>query len=709
MKYRPEIDGLRAVAVLPVIFYHAGFTTFSGGFVGVDIFFVISGYLITGIIHREIMEGRFSVVRFYERRIRRIIPALLFVCLCCIPFSWMWMDARELKDFAQSLIAVNLFSSNFLFWIETDYFGPASELKPLLHTWSLAVEEQFYVFFPLILLLLRRLPRAALAGALAAMALTSFAFCLWLLQIDPSANFYLLPSRAWELGAGGLLAVLPFGRDKLWGWVRSGLASLGLALILFAVLEFNDATPFPNGWALLPVTGSVLVIAFASRQTFVGRLLSLAPLRSIGLISYSAYLWHQPLFAFARLRLLNAPTQLDYLALSIASLVLAYLSWRYIERPFRMKGLLTRRHVYGFAAACCSLVTIVGAVGHAVNGFPARISPAAARMAAWADTKNPRFADCRSRILASDHPDDWCVYAASGENTKGEIAFWGDSHADALAYFLAPRFGEQGYDVRPLTASGCPGVAGIKRPDLSFDCTAFNGKVTDYIRSHDNADIVVVVSRWALFFEGTHFDNEEGGEEPGASRYALPADKGLSYINDPHRIDELGRLVRQSVQSLLSSGKKVVLVYPIPEVGWNVPLHLAKKLKLGLPLSPPLSTSHEVYEKRTRNARAQLDAIPDSENLIRFRPAQVLCNTIIPGRCVAQLDDAPLYVDDDHPSRIGAGMLGEAMLAEMAKRGWLPSGHPGQATQSAVDADKAPWQSHGHRDVSQGTELDVTR
>jgi peptidoglycan/LPS O-acetylase OafA/YrhL len=302
MDYRREIDGLRALAVLPVILFHAGFETFSGGFVGVDVFFVISGYLITTNILAEIEQGKFSVVNFYERRARRILPGLYLVMLVCIPFAWFWLLPSDTRDFSQSLIAVSVFVSNILFWRESGYFGSAAELKPLLHTWSLAVEEQYYVLFPLFLTLFWKLGKVFLLVTLGFVFVISLILAEWGAQNRLSAAFYLLPTRVWELLIGAFAAFYlsqvnrqDFGRllSEVTGWS-------GVALITGAVFAFSKATPFPGFYALVPTIGTVGIILFATQRTTVGKFLGNKLFVGIGLISYGAYLWHQPLFAFAR-------------------------------------------------------------------------------------------------------------------------------------------------------------------------------------------------------------------------------------------------------------------------------------------------------------------------------------------------------------------------------------------------------------------------
>lgn len=263
VKYRSEIDGLRAVAVIPVIIFHAGFELFSDGFVGVDVFFVISGYLITTILIEDLNSGRFSLLHFYERRARRILPALFFVLLCTLPFAWFWMDPVQLKDFAQSLVAVTTFTSNILFWRETGYFNAASELKPLLHTWSLAVEEQFYIFFPVLLLVLWRFSSRMVLYIIIALSVASLIVSHWSSIAAPSATFYLIPTRAWELGAGSICAFLLNNRQP---YENNALSGLGLMLIFGSIFLYDSNTPFPSLWALAPVGGTALIILFAQRN-----------------------------------------------------------------------------------------------------------------------------------------------------------------------------------------------------------------------------------------------------------------------------------------------------------------------------------------------------------------------------------------------------------------------------------------------------------
>ena len=360
MHYRREIDGLRAVAVLPVILFHTGFSVFSGGYVGVDVFFVISGYLITSILINDLEQGNFSIAGFYERRARRILPALFFVMAACLPFAYMWMLPTQLKDFAQSLVAVVFFASNIFFWRESGYFAADAELKPLLHTWSLAVEEQYYLLFPVFLLLTWRFGRSRVFWSVVVISVASLLIAEWGWRNKPSANFYLAPTRAWELLAGSICAFLSVGKAQ-----RSSnvLSVIGLGLIIFSIFAYDANTPFPSVYTLVPVVGTALVILFAEKETWVARLLSLRSLVGIGLISYSAYLWHQPLFAFARIRSLTEPSHELMGLLAAMSLLLAWATWYWIEQAFRKRAnplLVTRRSVFAVSGAAGAMFISLG-------------------------------------------------------------------------------------------------------------------------------------------------------------------------------------------------------------------------------------------------------------------------------------------------------------------------------------------------------------
>jgi peptidoglycan/LPS O-acetylase OafA/YrhL len=482
--HRPEIDGLRAVAVLPVILFHAHVPGFSGGFVGVDVFFVISGFLITTIIAEALDDGRFSFLDFYARRARRILPALTVVVLATLPAAWLIMLPEGFKQFAKSVAAVGGFSSNVLFWMKSGYFDTAAELKPLLHTWSLAVEEQYYVLFPALMLALWRFGRASVVNALIGIFVVSLGLSQWMAHAHPDANFYLLPSRAWELMVGSLAALWAMRKRALGGGaedhgapglglgakVDGGLALLGLALILASIFIYDETTPFPSLWALVPTVGTALVLLCADASgTLAGRLLSLRGPVSIGLISYSAYLWHQPIFALTRIRAFGQPPVRIMLALSALSLALAWASWRFVEVPFRRARGRVRAVVLG-AIASFALVCLGGglvATGVQKRAFMASLSPSRRTTLARIEAE-PKIVvrdDGACRFGVPDVPNasshqrfDACV-ATHGK----ALIVLGDSHSVNLQRALiaaggAPEFlvnVDKGADCEPLAQPRC--------------------------------------------------------------------------------------------------------------------------------------------------------------------------------------------------------------------------------------------------------------
>jgi peptidoglycan/LPS O-acetylase OafA/YrhL len=337
LKYRPEIDGLRALAVIPIILFHAGFGLMSGGFVGVDIFFVISGYLITTILIEDIEKKQFSIVNFYERRARRILPALFSVMLICIPFAWMWMLPDPLENFGQSLVAATLSANNVLLYLTSGYWDLASEFKPLLHTWSLGIEEQYYLLFPLLLLLTWRFGKSVVILSIIVITFVSLALSGWLSSKNPEAAFFLIHTRAWELFAGSISAFIVQRRGVQ---NNNSLSLLGLTTIIFSIFFFDETTPFPGVYALVPVLGAVLLVLYADNKTLAAKFLSAKGFVGIGLISYSAYLWHQPLFAFLKIHQQTEPSHIMNGMVIVATFLLSFISWKYIEKPFRNKSLI---------------------------------------------------------------------------------------------------------------------------------------------------------------------------------------------------------------------------------------------------------------------------------------------------------------------------------------------------------------------------------
>ena len=489
MDYRREIDGLRAVAVLPVILFHAGLPLFPGGFAGVDVFFVISGYLITTLILLDVEGGRFSIGRFYERRARRILPALFVVMAVTLPLAFLVMLPSQLRDLTDSAAAVAVFLSNFYFLSQVDYFAPDAELQPLLHTWSLAVEEQFYLLFPLAFVLLWRRGRGLTIAVLAIVAVLSLMLAAWAAGENPARNFFFTGTRMWELLAGALAAIGLHGRPLRGNGL---LAGAGMAMILGAMLVFDGQTPFPSLWTLVPVVGTVLVIMFAGPGTAVARLLSWRGFVGIGLISYSAYLWHQPAFALARIYHVAEPPVWAMAALFGATLGLAWLTWAWVEQPFRRRPvplLPQRAQIFAAGGLVAVVFVAVGWLGRQTDGFEAlwcATWPQHARIMdviAEAQTAKVPQDDgaCRFNVEVLD-----VVVAARLEDCFARygagVAVLGDSHAIDLFNIVAAR-GDR------------PFVAGFTKPSCrpaTTDRECPYASVEAFLLNHPDTFAVVI-------------------------------------------------------------------------------------------------------------------------------------------------------------------------------------------------------------------------
>jgi len=512
--YRPEIDGLRAIAVLAVIFFHAKFKGFSGGFIGVDIFFVISGYLITSIIVSEMLAGHFSLLTFYERRARRILPALFLMMLVCLPFAWLYLDAPDFRLFSKSLIAVPTFSSNILFWKETGYFDTTSELKPLLHTWTLALEEQYYLLFPLLLMVTWKLGLKRISLLLGVVTIAGLAQAQQGAVTDSAAVFYLLPTRAWELLLGSFIAFYFTWRprqrvvtDRRTLWINQASSALGMLLIGYGVFAFDENTAYPGLNALFPTLGTVLIIVFANRRTLVGYVLSRRGCVGIGLISYSAYLWHQPVFAFARNLSIVEPSGLTMLMLSLLSLALAYLSWRFVERPFRARNRFNRAQVLGMSASVSLLFIGIGMAGYLSNGFESRFSPDVAISTSFAE---PTLRNqCDTHYDGKGWDIDFCLFGDPLKTSHPDIAVFGDSHAEALLPAFDWAGKAIGQSVAEIGLGGCPPLLGVDVARGSYEpgvCANLATREFEYVKQH-HIKKVFLVSRWTLYTDGD--DNRE--------------------------------------------------------------------------------------------------------------------------------------------------------------------------------------------------------
>jgi peptidoglycan/LPS O-acetylase OafA/YrhL len=635
ISYRREIDGLRALAVLPVILFHAGIDTFSGGFVGVDVFFVISGYLITSIILSEKEAGTFSIINFYERRARRILPALFLVIIICIPFAWLWLLPSDMKDFSQSLVAVSIFASNILFWRESGYFETAAELKPLLHTWSLALEEQYYMLFPLFILLTWRLGKRWIVGILAVLSIASLAVAHWGAYNIPSPTFFLLPTRGWELAIGAFIAFYLSSKEAVIvsKTTKQIASTLGLVLILSAVFIFNKNTPFPSLYALVPTIGTALIILFTAPNTFVGRVLGAKAFVGIGLISYSAYLWHQPLFAFARHRSLGEVSEAVFILLAIAALILAYVSWRFVEVPFRDKRTFTRKQIATLAISFSTIFVAIGLVGHFTNGGFGR-SDETIRLSVIEDRLRLNHGlskDCDGEFTLSEN----C--RTNGEQT---VLVWGDSYAMHLVQGLIASNPDLKiiqatisvcgpfFDIAPLT--GKYGRA------WSMKCIESNDHVYKLLQNSPNIKYVVMSSPFRQYVE------EDANVLTRDGDILNGTDVSYDYMS-------------KTLNRIKALGKIPVIFSPTPENGHDIGRCLTKAEQFGKD-SSVCDFNIEEAKIRQNSVYEFLEKISTISSVVLLHEG--IC---IEGKCKASINNIFIYRDSGHLSHEGSALIGKRM------------------------------------------------
>lgn len=493
--YREDIDGLRAIAVLPVLLYHAFPTAAPGGFYGVDIFFVISGYLITGIIHKQMLSNTFSIADFYARRIRRIFPALITVVLVTFLIAWFLLPPRELKSLGTNIAGGAVFIQNFILLGQVGYFDLAAEKKPLLHLWSLAIEEQYYIVWPLLLMLIGSWRRRSLAIT-AALAAASFVACLIVQPRWPDYAFYLPVTRAWELLIGSGLALwtngrmsAPAPRDRIGRLACELVAAVAMLGIVMAFWRFSRLTPHPGVRTLLPVLGAAALIA--TNGTLIHRyILSAAPVVFVGLISYPLYLWHYPLMAYARIHFVDGVPIWVMIALIGVSMVLAWLTYRLIERPIRFGRRLVPLKIGALVAGMVAL-GVVGVVADRTNGLPSRIPQEIRGFMLDGSETAVRWRNGKCLLMA-----DQSEFAPEclGTGRRPLIAVWGDSYAASLYPGLAHFGTERGFDVAEFATSACAPLIGYVNTERPL-CKPSNDAVLRHL-TELKPDVVILYGTW---------------------------------------------------------------------------------------------------------------------------------------------------------------------------------------------------------------------
>jgi peptidoglycan/LPS O-acetylase OafA/YrhL len=567
IKHRPEIDGLRAIAVLSVVFFHAGLG-FAGGYVGVDVFFVISGFLITSLILSEMDGGTFGILDFWERRVRRILPALALVVVACIAAGWLMFIPTDFKKLGESVAAQSLLKSNLYFWRNTEYFT-SNDAQPLLNTWTLAVEEQFYLLFPLFLLAMRRLGRRAIVGTMGVAALASLALSIRGTYADPNAAFYLLAYRAWELLLGSLLAALPEWRIPGKG-LNECLSWGGLLAILGAAWFYDSDTRFPGAAALLPCLGAGLFIGTnAPGRTLAGRILSLKPVVFVGLISYSLYLWHWPVLIFSKYWALKPLSPYALAGALVGSLLLAIISWKFVETPFRRRLVLRGRvRIFAFGGCTLAALLLAGRLIEHEQGFRSRWGAAALQ---YIDGRKDQ--DYRIELdLAAARRGQFTGIGVGDAHRPIDWFIWGDSHAMALLHVLNVICSEA--DVRAVAATHSATAPLLNYPSTSTyalkgDAMAYNQAIVEFIRKRKIRN-VLLVGAWSGY---------------------LPANSNQSAR------DRFSRSLAETLAALRRTGAKVFIMKDVPIQPFDVPRALALAVRRKVDISK-LGTSESEYNAR---------------------------------------------------------------------------------------------------------------
>lgn len=640
-KYRPEIDGLRALAVLAVLFYHVGLG-FPGGYIGVDIFFVISGYLITSLIIKEIQEDRFSFTQFYERRIRRIFPASALMVLGTVVMGWFLLLPSDFIGLGKSVVSQTFFSSNIYFWRNTNYFAESAELQPLLHTWSLAVEEQFYMIMPLLLWgllkLLKIRGRAKLISILGFVFIASLLCSIYTLPKMPAFTFYLLPTRAWELLLGSLVALIPALPLLKVRAMRELLVTLGVLGMVLPCFFYTKDTLFPGLYAIPPCLGTALFIIGASPQPngtlpFAAKIFTWRPVIFIGLISYSLYLWHWPLVAFSKYWALEEFSIAYKWGIVVLSFILGIASWRFVETPFRKKTIASGRKLsFSYALSTSVLFIIIGALLIFMNGFTWRYSE---KVFAYDNAKADALHKNRISLPVNLEVAESGNFPSFGKsNSKNiDVLVWGDSHARSTLPAVIEAAGDK-YTVGAAWHSSTAPVLDYI-PPKRFAEFSLGDKSPDWAAAiveqvhKQNIPNVILVARWSVY-------------------YIAVAEEAANKVLD---IDAFNTNLLKTVRALRNAGTQVWMFREVPNHLVSVPKALIKEEVFGADISQYICSKEKLIEQNKA-----FDAMQTKLELAgaKVLDASGLLFDKTKGNYTMKYKGVALYYDNHHLTKEGA-------------------------------------------------------
>ncbi len=665
LKYRPEIDGLRAVSIISVVLYHAtlsfkGIKIFEGGFIGVDIFFLISGFLITGILILNIKrDGRINFKEFFERRVRRILPALLFVILVVSIFSHIILLPIDLIELSLSALYAILFNSNLYFYLTDLQYGTSVGLfKPLLHTWSLAVEEQFYLLFPFLLFFLKK-DLNKIFTVVFLLTILSFFYANLTSFNNFKLSFYILPSRIWEISLGSLLALIIFNGKKIYtnNLLNYISPKIGLSLIIFSVFLFDKNTLHPSIITLVPLLGVILIILFSNKDEFITKILSSKLIVFIGKISFSLYLWHFPIFAFARHTEFISNSFFNELILAITVIFFSIFSYYFIEQRFRNKKTSFKKTLSFIIITMFSII-FVNTLTILNNGYENRL-PNVLKESLNTNEKPWNILKDKNGAICHDKKQG-CKF---NEKYPRKIFLIGDSHLASISSDLIKGLKENNLNINIFTHGGCGLFLDFynyqKVNNKKIDCRETKlGELENEINNTSNS-IIVIFFNYPSYLESSSFDiNQLNFEIKNDLTKLIPKSENTNFKKS----------FKKTINKFLTNGNKVIIVYPVPEIGENVPRKLKNYFSKNL-LSIDrdeklpenyLTIPYNIYKKRTQSTFTLLDSVKN-ENILRVYPHKIFCKKDLT-ICQSHSKDEIYYSDEDHLSLIGGEKLNKIIL-----------------------------------------------
>ena len=676
MKYREDIDCLRGISVLAVVFYHLEISNFSGGFLGVDIFFVISGYLITSIILNDISNNNFSLIKFYERRIRRIIPVLLLVLLTTYFFYQQIYLENELKQLFKTIISTLLFFSNFYFLNLGSYFNPINESIPLLHTWSLSIEEQFYLFFPILIIFFKKKVRniflAIIFLIICSFSLSQFGGNLKFNYpyIEENFNFFSVPkfafyltlTRIWEILIGCALAIYLFNNKKI--PVNKIFTIAGYVMIFTSFIFFDKYTLHPSFFTLIPLSGTILILTFSDvsfNKHGLLRIVNNGFFLKVGLISYSLYLWHQPIYQYFNLVFITSFSLLEKTLLIFLMIFISYLSFKYVEKPFRNKKFFGRKFIYYFFITCSLFILTFFSYNLLFKDISKKYSEQVKKISSHSNYYIDNEFNCSSDAENYLPPKKSCIL---GNEPNTEIAFIGDSHLDLISIELKKQLIEKKMSAFQFSHGGCVPALNVKvYADRRYQCDRYFNEVLLEIKSKPELKKIIFFSRWPFNISGKRFNNQEGGVEIGENHYFIST-KDNYLTPDSEREKLILNEINSYINEIYKMNKKIYIIMPVPEMGWEIPNNLARQLNYYKKLDPKtLSISKKIFLDRNKKVFDFFNSIKEKYSLKLIFLDDLFCDN---ERCYAHKNQIPLYFDDDHLSKEGAKLVSKKIINELS-------------------------------------------